>query len=114
MKETLKPGLTHVLRFTIPEGKTVPHLFPESPGFAAMPRVLDEMSVGAAILLTVLGMALHWQMPRRQMSYEERVKDGTMTEEEARKRIRFYMRSAPITTLLGVGVLLYVMFDLSR
>jgi fluoroacetyl-CoA thioesterase len=40
MRESLKPGLVHVLNFTIPESKTVPYLFPESPGFAAMPKVL--------------------------------------------------------------------------
>jgi fluoroacetyl-CoA thioesterase len=40
MKETLQPGLTFDFRFTVPENKTVPHLFPESPEFQAMPRVL--------------------------------------------------------------------------
>jgi fluoroacetyl-CoA thioesterase len=40
MKDTLKPGLTHVLRFTVPENKTVPHLYPEVPSFVAMPHVL--------------------------------------------------------------------------
>ena len=40
MKETLAPGLAGELRFTVPVGKTVPHLYPESDGFAAMPEVL--------------------------------------------------------------------------
>jgi fluoroacetyl-CoA thioesterase len=40
MKDTLKPGITHSLRFTVPESKTVPFLFPESPDFASMPKVL--------------------------------------------------------------------------
>jgi fluoroacetyl-CoA thioesterase len=39
MKDTLRPGLTHVLRFTVPENKTVPHLYPEAPSFTAMPHV---------------------------------------------------------------------------
>jgi fluoroacetyl-CoA thioesterase len=39
MKDSLKAGLTHMLRFRIPPGKTVPHLYPEAPGFAAMPAV---------------------------------------------------------------------------
>jgi fluoroacetyl-CoA thioesterase len=39
MKDTLKPGLTHTLTFTVPENKTVPHLYPEAPGFAEMPQV---------------------------------------------------------------------------
>ena len=39
MKPTLVPGIAHELRFTVPVGKTVPHLYPESPSFAAMPEV---------------------------------------------------------------------------
>jgi fluoroacetyl-CoA thioesterase len=39
LKPSLVPGLEHELRFTVPVSKTVPHLYPESPGFAAMPEV---------------------------------------------------------------------------
>jgi fluoroacetyl-CoA thioesterase len=39
MKPSLVPGIAHELRFTVPVGKTVPHLYPESPAFAAMPEV---------------------------------------------------------------------------
>jgi len=40
MKDTLKPGLTFAFKFKVPENKTVPYLFPESPEFQLMPRVL--------------------------------------------------------------------------
>ena len=40
VKPSLAPGLEGELRFVVPVGKTVPHLYPESPGFAAMPEVL--------------------------------------------------------------------------
>lgn len=40
MKDSLKPGLTHQFRFTIPPTKTVPHLYPESEMFRQMPEVL--------------------------------------------------------------------------
>ena len=40
MKEFLKPGLTFEFEFKITENKTVPYLYPESPEFQAMPRVL--------------------------------------------------------------------------
>ncbi|HTY98462.1 MAG TPA: thioesterase family protein [Rhodocyclaceae bacterium] len=40
MKEGLRPGLEHELRFTVTEGKTVPALYPESPSFQDMPEVL--------------------------------------------------------------------------
>ena len=40
MKNSLQPGLTHTFKFKVPENKTVPHLYPESPEFQAMPEVL--------------------------------------------------------------------------
>ena len=39
MKSTLKPGLTHSFSYKVPENKTVPFTFPESPEIAAMPKV---------------------------------------------------------------------------
>jgi fluoroacetyl-CoA thioesterase len=40
MKESLQPGLTFEFPFVIPTNKTVPCLYPESPEFQAMPKVL--------------------------------------------------------------------------
>jgi fluoroacetyl-CoA thioesterase len=40
MKDTLRSGLTHQHRFTIPDSKTVPFLYPESDMFREMPHVL--------------------------------------------------------------------------
>lgn len=39
MRAGLATGLEHEHRFVVPAGKTVPHLYPESAGFAAMPEV---------------------------------------------------------------------------
>ena len=39
-RDTLQPGLSYEFKFTIPENKTVPFLYPEAPEFQAMPRVL--------------------------------------------------------------------------
>ena len=39
MEGTLQPGLIFEFGFRIPEEKTVPHLYPESPEFQLMPRV---------------------------------------------------------------------------
>ena len=39
MKPTLRPGLKHSFSYTVPVGKTVPHLYGESPELAAMPVV---------------------------------------------------------------------------
>jgi hypothetical protein len=75
-------------------------------------KVFEEAGIGAAILLTVAGVVLHWHLPRHRMSMEERMKDGKLTEEEARRQLRFYGWCAPLTTLLGVVVLVVVLFDL--
>ncbi len=40
MKDSLRPGLTHIFQFRIPVTKTVPHLYPESEMFREMPEVL--------------------------------------------------------------------------
>jgi fluoroacetyl-CoA thioesterase len=39
MKTTLKPGMTHRFAYQVPENKTVPYTYPESPEIAAMPKV---------------------------------------------------------------------------
>ena len=77
-------------------------------------KLFDEIGIGAAIVLTIAGMAMHWHLPRHRMSMEERVKDGKLTDEEARRQLRFYGWCAPVATLLGVGVLVIVLFDLTK
>ena len=39
MKQTLKPGLKHRFSYRVPEEKTVPHLYRESPELQEMPDV---------------------------------------------------------------------------
>ncbi len=39
MKETLKAGLKYSLAYTVPENKTVPFIYRESPDFQTMPQV---------------------------------------------------------------------------
>lgn len=41
MYPTLKPGLTFEFEYEVPENKTVPHIFPESPEFQQMPHVFS-------------------------------------------------------------------------
>jgi len=40
MENALQPGLSFEFKFKVPENKTVPHLYPESPEFQVMPKVL--------------------------------------------------------------------------
>jgi fluoroacetyl-CoA thioesterase len=39
MKASLKPGLTHQLKFRVTDRQTVPNFYPESPMFSSMPAV---------------------------------------------------------------------------
>jgi fluoroacetyl-CoA thioesterase len=39
MKPTLHAGLSHRFAYTVPDNKTVPHLYPEVADFQTMPRV---------------------------------------------------------------------------
>ena len=39
MKATLKPGMAHRFAYKVPENKTVPYTYPESPEIASMPKV---------------------------------------------------------------------------
>lgn len=84
--------------------------FPPQAQLAA--SLLDEASVALAILLTLLGVMLHFYQPRHQMSVEERVKDNKMTEDEARRQIRFYKICAPCVTMLGVVFLAFAFYDM--
>ena len=67
MKETLQPGLTYELRFQVPDTKTVPMLFPESPEFQAMPKVFATgFMVGFIEWACLLAVNPHIDYPKEQ------------------------------------------------
>ncbi len=67
MKETLQPGLTFEFSFTVPEEKTVPHLYRESPEFQEMPRVLATgYMVGLFEWACIRAVNPHIDWPREQ------------------------------------------------
>jgi fluoroacetyl-CoA thioesterase len=67
MKESLKPGIAHELRFRLPESKTVPHLYPEAPEFQAMPRVFATgFLVGFIEWACIQAVHAHLDWPREQ------------------------------------------------
>jgi fluoroacetyl-CoA thioesterase len=67
MKPTLRPGLTYQFRFTVPEEKTVPHLYPESALFQEMPRVLATgYLVGLLEWACIEAIRPHLDWPREQ------------------------------------------------
>lgn len=76
--------------------------------------ILDEMGVVVAVLITLTGIVLQFYGARHRMSVEERVKDSKMTEDEARRQIRFYSYCAPIVTLIGATLLVVAILDMAR
>ena len=67
MKETLKPGLEHELRFVVPPSKTVPALYPESTEFRQMPAVFATgFLVGLLEWACLLAVKPHLDWPSEQ------------------------------------------------
>ena len=67
MKPTLAAGLTFRFQFTVPAGKTVPQLYPESALFQEMPRVLATgYLVGLMEWACIEAVKPHLDWPREQ------------------------------------------------
>jgi fluoroacetyl-CoA thioesterase len=67
MKNSLQPGLTYSFKFKVPENKTVPHLYPESPEFQSMPKVLATgFMVGLFEWTCIQAVNPHIDWPREQ------------------------------------------------
>jgi fluoroacetyl-CoA thioesterase len=67
MKDSLKPGLTFNFTFKIPDNKTVPALYPESPEFQLMPRVLATgYMVGLIEWACIRAVNPHLDWPKEQ------------------------------------------------
>jgi fluoroacetyl-CoA thioesterase len=67
MKPSLQPGLTFQFKFTVPESKTVPHLYPESELFQDMPAVLATgYLVGLMEWACIEALRPHLDCPREQ------------------------------------------------
>ena len=67
MKDSLQPGLKFEFQFKVPDNKTVPHLYPESPEFQLMPRVLATgYMVGLFEWACIQALNPHLDWPREQ------------------------------------------------
>jgi fluoroacetyl-CoA thioesterase len=67
MKDSLLPGLSFEFQFQVPENKTVPHLYPESPEFQLMPKVLASgYMVGLIEWACIQAINPHLDWPREQ------------------------------------------------
>lgn len=67
MKVSLQPGIEYELRFRVPESKTVPALYPESPEFQEMPRVFATgFMVGLLEWACIKAVNPHLEWPEEQ------------------------------------------------
>jgi len=67
MKETLKAGIEHELRFRVPASKTVPALYPEASEFQVMPRVFATgYMVGLIEWACIQAITPHIDWPNEQ------------------------------------------------
>jgi len=67
MKPKLTPGLTHEFTYTVPDTRTVPHLYPESALFQQMPHVLATgYLVGLMEWACIEALTPHLDWPREQ------------------------------------------------
>jgi len=67
MKDTLVPGIRYIHRFTVPESKTVPALYPESAEFRAMPEVFATgFLVGLLEWACIMAIKPHLDWPNEQ------------------------------------------------
>lgn len=67
MKDTLKPGIRYEHKFTLPQSKTVPALYPESEEFVAMPEVFATgFLVGLLEWACIKAINPHLDWPQEQ------------------------------------------------
>jgi len=67
MKDSLQPGLTFEFKYTVPENKTVPNLYPESPEFKVMPNVFATgFMIGLFEWVCIQATNPHIDWPREQ------------------------------------------------
>jgi len=67
MSATLAPGMTFEFTYRVPEDKTVPHLFPDIPEGALMPRVLATgFMIGLFEFACIRFINEHIDWPRQQ------------------------------------------------
>lgn len=60
-------------------------------------------------IVTLAGVGFCWNASHSRMSIEERAKDGKLTEEEARLKIRIADWRGPVLTVVGVGLLVFAL-----
>ena len=117
MKESLRSGIEHELRFVVPESKTVPNLYPESQEFGAMPKVFATgFFVGLVEWACIEAVNPHLDWPREQtlgtrveLTHEAATPPGlevtvrVRLEEVDGRRLRFGVEAEDGAGVIGRG-----------
>lgn len=125
---SLPTGLEYAFSFTVPEGKTVPHLFPEAPELQEMPRVLATgFLVGLCEWACIQAINPHIDWPTAQtvgtridISHLAPTPPGlTVTVElklleQAGRRLKFALRAHDGIDLIAEGTHERMLVDAAR
>ena len=117
MKESLRSGIEHELRFVVPGSKTVPNLYPESEEFGAMPEVFATgFFVGLVEWACIQAINPHLDWPREQtlgthvdLTHEAATPPGmevtvrVRLEEVDGRRLKFAVQASDGVDVIGRG-----------
>ena len=117
MKESLRCGIEHELRFVVPESKMVPNLYPESEEFGAMPEVFATgFFVGLVEWACIQAINPHLDWPREQtlgtrmdLTHEAAAPPGlevtvrVRLEEVDGRRLKFGVQASDGAGVIGRG-----------
>jgi hypothetical protein len=79
-------------------------------GWKALTRdavLQQEILLGVATIVVLVGIWLCWRHPRHRMSFEEAAKDRKLSHEEASRKIDRLRWLGPAVTTVGVLFLVY-------
>lgn len=65
----------------------------------------QEVTIGIAAAIMLIGTRLCWNAPHYRMSMEERAKDGKLTEMQARRKIQLMDWGGPASIIIGAVLL---------
>ena len=117
MKDSLRAGIEHELRFVVPGSKTVPNLYPESEEVGAMPEVFATgFFVGLIEWACIRAVNPHLDWPREQtlgthvdLSHEAATPPGLEVTVRARitkvdgRRLVFEVEASDGVDIVGRG-----------
>jgi uncharacterized membrane-anchored protein YhcB (DUF1043 family) len=76
--------------------------------------MLDEVGLAVIVVITIGSILLRLYVPHHRMGVEEHMKNGKITEDEARRQVKFLETCANVLTLIGVALLVLVLFDMAK